>query len=77
MKKPEWVNESTLLNVTNHHKEEVWIEEHENPNTSEKLYIVVDTSGCDDGVCYVADNFANASNYIGKIYGFDEFWIEL
>lgn len=85
MRKPEWVTEKTLISTTNHHKEEVWIEEHElehfykGHKESERVYLVVDTSGSDygygePGLAGVHETFADASNAIGEEYGFDEWW---
>lgn len=76
MKKPEWINKETLVEITNHPKEEIWIEEHENDLTGEHVFLVIDTSGCDEGICGIYSSFEDASNVIGEQYGFNDLWVK-
>lgn len=73
-KMPEWVSTETLVETTNHPTAEAWVEEHENPETSEHIYAALDTSGCDNGVIGVFDNYEDASNAVGDQEGYSELW---
>jgi len=82
MRKPDWITPDTLVETINHPTAEVWIEEHENPETGETVYLVCDTSGSDYGygscgLVGVYDSFEDASNRIGDEYGYSEFWKKL
>ena len=79
MRKPDWICEDTHIETTNHPTAEVWIEEHENPENGETVYLVCDTSGSDYGhgscgLVGVYDSFEDASNRIGDEFGYDKFW---
>lgn len=76
MRKPDWITGETLVDTTSHHREEIWVEEHENPDTGEKAYLVCDTSGCDGGLVGVYKDRSEAINKIGDMFGFDEFWVK-
>ncbi len=73
-KYPDWASNDTLIDTINHHIAEVWLEEHENPETKEHVYLVKDTGGCNDAICGTYSSFEDASNAIGDNYGYDEFW---
>ena len=81
MRKPKWITLETLTDTINHPTKEVWIEEHQNPETKETVWLVVDTSGsdygCGVGVVGVFDSLAQASNKIGDEYGYDDFWVRM
>jgi hypothetical protein len=82
MRKPEWITPETLIDTINHPKEEVWIEEHQNTETEETVWLVVDTSGSDYGcggigLVGVFDSLAEASNRIGDEYGFSDLWVKM
>ena len=76
-KLPEWTNTETLLETTTHPKGEAWVEEHENPETKERIFAALDMSGCDSGVIGVYDSYEEASNAVGEQEGFSDLWIKL
>lgn len=73
---PEWVSNDNMTDHWGHPTAEAWVEEHENPETGEKLYLAVDTSGCNGGLIGkgVFDSFSAAVNAVGEQEGFSELW---
>lgn len=75
---PEWATSTeTLVGTWNHPEAEAWVEEHRNQDTDETLFVAIDTSGSDGGVIAVSEYFAEASNKLGEMYGFNEHRIRL
>ena len=65
------------VNHWNHPTAVAGVEEQENPRTGKHIFAAIDTSGCDNGVIGIFDNFVDASNAVGEQEGFCDLWEKL
>jgi hypothetical protein len=73
MTKPGWIDSNTLIDTVNHPCKQVWIEEHRNLVTGERVYLVCRPDA--DSEFYT--NFIVASNAVGEEFGFVGTWKKL
>lgn len=74
---PDWICNDTCIDTVNHPTGEAWVETHEHPETGEKIYLAVDTSGCNGGIIGVFDSYEDACNTVGEQEGFVDGWERL